>query len=373
MFNIAQAEVKLWRIRHDGTSRNSRSVWREKVVAIAVLRDEQGRLGLGEAWCEGGTAGALTAFFESAIRPLVVGRSPYEREALRHAIFNIAVTSGCFGLCAAAASAVDIACWDLIGHQCGRPIWQLAGGYGNRVPVYASGGLYGESRGPNEIAAEVESYLGSGFNGVKIKFAGCPREMDLARVDAVRRVIGPRRDLMLDCGFRMSRVEAIDAMKVLQKFDLAFLEAPISPFDVDGWAALSRLRLMPLAGLELQPGIHLVKDLLDRQAVSFVQFDPTLVGGVTESLAFAALARAANTPITLHQSSSSIALMASAHFGAAIANCHSVEFHMIHRSLSDCVAAGTFVIENGILTLDQSPGLGLDNAKILARIDGGTT
>jgi L-alanine-DL-glutamate epimerase-like enolase superfamily enzyme len=93
-------------------------------------------------------------------------------------------------------AAIDIALWDLLGKQLGLPVCQLLGSNRAQVPVYGSGGWLSYSL--DELLAEMDSYVKRGFASVKMKVGQPDIKDDIARVCAVRALIGDKCRLMVD-------------------------------------------------------------------------------------------------------------------------------------------------------------------------------
>jgi L-alanine-DL-glutamate epimerase-like enolase superfamily enzyme len=117
---------------------------------------------------------------------------------------------------------------------------------------------------------------------------------------------------------------------------------------------------MPLAGPELQSSLDLMRDFLVHGATHFLQFDVVLAGGISAGRDLAGLARAFHRPVTLHCAASAVGLAASAHLGAAIGHCDSLEYHLMHQGLHERLWPAGWTLANGEITVPDKPGLGLD-------------
>lgn len=342
-----------------GTVWNPRRRWQEKTIVLAFVETDTGLVGVGEAWASAGSPRALIATIEDDLAPLILGEDPFHTTRLNRLAAELAELSGRSGIIAAALSALDIALWDLIGKATGMPLFELLGANEQRVTCYASGGLYGEGKTADALAAEVRGYVEQGFAAVKIKVGGVPLKEDLARVSAVRAAIGPDIRLMVDAHNDLSVPDALKMARALESFDIHFLEAPTALSDVAGQARINRDGPIPVAGNESEAWAHRFRDLLLADAVHFVQFDVSACGGIGEGRRIAALARAFGRPCTLHAASTSVLFAASLHLAAACANCASVEYHMVHPWLWDFEPPGTFDVTDGCVRPPRGPGLGL--------------
>ncbi|MEM7022640.1 MAG: mandelate racemase/muconate lactonizing enzyme family protein, partial [Pseudomonadota bacterium] len=251
------------------------------------------------------------------------------------------------------------ALWDLIGKAAGRPLYKLLGACDEQVFTYASAGLYGKDKGPDELGAEMAGYVERGFTAVKMKVGGATLKEDVARVAAAREAIGPDTKLMVDALYNLSVPEALAMARAVERYDIHFFEAPVSAHDVEGQAQVHAQSPIPVCGNETLAWADTFRRLITAGAVHFVQFDPAACGGLTEARRIADMAGAFHKPCTLHASSTSVLMAAALHLGAAMPNCHSVEYHMVHQWFWDLEPEGTFAAEESFVRPPEGPGLGV--------------
>jgi len=338
---------------------NPRMRFHKKQILLVFVEDEIGRLGVGECWIHGSSPRALIALIEDDLVPLVLGTEPHRIGMITECIRRAVETSNQAGITAAAWSGIEMAIHDLRARQLDRPLADLLGRCCDEVPVYASAGLYGEGKTADDLANEVKGWVDQGFDAVKIKVGGVTLAEDVARIAAVREAIGPDVNLMVDALYNFDVAEALRFAKASAPFDIAFLEAPVSPFDVDGQAEVHQKSPIPVCGNETLAWIHPFRDLMMRRATHWVQFDIAACGGIQEGRRIAELAHAFHRPATLHAASSAVLFAASLHFAASIPNAHSVEYHMLHQWLWGAVPDGTFTSEKGKLSPPPGPGHGV--------------
>jgi L-alanine-DL-glutamate epimerase-like enolase superfamily enzyme len=348
-------------VRRDmgGRAWNPRMRWQEKVMVLVFLETDTGHLGVGEAWNTAASPAALVATLEDDLAPLVVGEDPDFVERVWQRAFRPTELSSRTGLVAAALSAIDIALWDLRGQALGVPLHRLLGAHAEEVYCYASAGLYGEGKTPEALAREMVAYVAQGFTGVKLKVGGAPLGEDVRRVAAVREAVGPGIRLMVDAVYNLTVPEALRLARALAPHDVYWLEAPVSPHDVDGQARVQARSPIPVCGNETEYGLDRFRPLITAGAVEFVQFDVAACGGISEGRRIADLARAFRRPCSLHAASSVVVMAASLHLAAALANCDSVEYHMLHQWLWDRLPPGALAPRQGHVRPPAGPGLGL--------------
>ena len=88
------------------------------------------------------------------------------------------------------SSAVDIACWDVLGHVANLPLYKIFGGYRNKVPCYVTCAYYRVVKDNAELRDEIQMLVEQGHKGFKGKVGGLSLKEDIARMEIVREVIG---------------------------------------------------------------------------------------------------------------------------------------------------------------------------------------
>jgi L-alanine-DL-glutamate epimerase-like enolase superfamily enzyme len=262
------------------------------------LRAGDGADGLGYTYTVGAGGAAVRSLFERDLAPLLLGEDETEISRLWERMWWGLHYVGRGGLAGLAISAVDIALWDLRGRRHGLPLWRLLGGHRPRVRAYA-GGI--DLDFPlDRLLDQTRENLGRGFRAIKMK-VGRPRLADdLARVRAVRELLGPDTPLMVDANMRWTPDEAIRAARALAPFDVFWLEEPTSPDDVPGHARIVREGGLPVAAGENLRTLWEFERLIGAGGVTFPEPDVANVGGVTVWLKVAHLAEAHNLPVTSH-------------------------------------------------------------------------
>ena len=125
---IRECTTRVVTRKTDRAQWNPRSRWNEKRVVLAFLTLDDGTTGIGEAYCDGGVPESVQAIIERDLAPLVIGQSPLRTRRLWHAMIETSIVSAKAGACYAAASALDIAIWDLAGKILDQPVHRLLGG-----------------------------------------------------------------------------------------------------------------------------------------------------------------------------------------------------------------------------------------------------
>ncbi len=340
--------------------RNTLHVWNEKHAVLAFIETQGGVIGVGESWCDGGAPETVATLIAKDLKNLVVGQPVWAIESSHARALATNLMSAKGGILYAAMSALDIAMWDALGRLAGMPVYKLLGGFARSVPLYASGGMYRDGHGPDALGKEMADAVSRGFGGVKLKIGGAALREDVERVAAVREAVGAQTRVMVDAMFSPTVPEAIRLGHALRPFDLHFLEAPTSRANLRGWSEVRQAVGIPVAGPELEAGLHVFRQALELGSVDYVQADACVCGGITEIRRISSLAQAFHRLTTLHCSGSAIALAANAHAAAALQNCESLEMHVLHQTLFERLWEGGYRIADGRLHLPDTPGLGID-------------
>ena len=280
----------------------------------------------------------------------LVGANVLEPEAAWERLARRGDWVGPGGLLHCALAPLDIALWDAAGKTLGQPLARLLGGYRDRLPVYASDGLW-YSLTPDELAASAAGHVARGFRAVKLRL-GKEAEpgADVRRVAAVRAAVGPDVDIMADATESWSLARARRAGRALQDAGVAWLEDPVHHLDIAGLADLARRLDVPIAGGEHLYRLEAFRALLDARAVDVVILDLARVGGITPWRKIAALAQAHHVPVCGH-----VVPEIQVHLLASIPNGHLVEY--VPRSAGILQAMPS--VEKGELVVPGAAGLGI--------------
>src|SRR6516162_5784538 len=168
----------------------------------------------------------------------VVGEDPFEIDRLVHLMYEGTIFFGRQGAVIQAMSGVEIALWDIFGKTVGRPVYQLlGGGFRKTFRAYASI-LFGDT--PAETERIGRALVQQGYQAVKFGWGpmGQSEASDIAHVRAARQALGPTVELMVDAGLCWDTATAIRRARQFAEFNLAWLEEPLHPDNIDGYRRL---------------------------------------------------------------------------------------------------------------------------------------
>jgi L-Ala-D/L-Glu epimerase len=211
----------------------SSQVARDGVSDVLVkLTTDDGLVGWGEACCGADTASVEAAL--QAMTPFVVGRDPWNREAMRRDVFTHGLWQFRAGTGNFAWAGIDMALWDLCGRACGQPLWRLLGGVQQREATY----FFYLARGQREsLADQVAEGRAAGFEVFYLK-VGLDDAEDVAAVTAVREALGAGPRLRVDANGSWSLPQAVRNLRAFEEHDIDFVEQPVRDHPIGQFAAL---------------------------------------------------------------------------------------------------------------------------------------
>ena len=325
------------------------------------ITDADGATGIGYSYTIGQGGSSIVALLRDHLAPRLLGREAEEIERIWHDLFMATHALSVGPLVALSLAAIDTALWDLRGKQRGLPLHLLAGGAQPSIPVYTTEGGWLHMSAA-ELVADAEAALGTGFAGTKIK-VGRPRvQEDIARLSAVRRVVGDGFQIMTDANQGFTVAEAIRRAGAFERagLDLAWYEEPLPAEDVEGHVRLSNATTIPIAVGESLYHPAQFRDYLARGGCSIVQVDVARIGGITPWLKVAHMAEAFNVPVCPH-------FLMELHLPlvCAVPNGAWLE----HIPQLDDIATSRVVVRDGFAAPPTVPGNGIawDEAEIARR------
>jgi L-alanine-DL-glutamate epimerase-like enolase superfamily enzyme len=342
---------------------------------VRVYTDE-GITGLGECYWGAG----LPQIIE-ALKRFLVGENPLDVNRLHTKMMRgMALQGSIAGNVVTAISGVEIALWDLAGKALGVPVYRLLGGkYRDHIRLYCDAHI-GKNDGPGEWAKRAREIVDAGFISLKFdldptfeidRYNRCLHPKEIRQkaecVQAARKEIGPDVELGMDFHYNYNTSDAIQLANALEEFNLAYVEDPIPPENLDAMAEVTRSIKAPTLTGENLFTLHAFRSLFEKQATRIAAPDAPKVGGLAEAKKIADLADVHYIPLSPHNLSSPIGTLAACHFCASIPNFLSLEYHWIRFPHWEDIALGCPTVEKGHIQVPEAPGLGIELNEEVAR------
>ena len=337
---------------------------------------DEGLIGWGEITTyPGPTANLAVASMVREIGKGLIGRDPSHIETLWQETLRSLTYVGIRGAASAVVSAIDIALWDIRGKVLDQPIYMLLGG-----PVRDRIGLYCHPPQPEDpvtAAADAKAIVESGHRAFKFDpFMHAIPEGNAAYMDgqisikgaeeateitaAIREAVGPSIELLIDAHGKYNVPTAIDLARRLEPYDIFWFEEPCPP---ESYHALKQVRekinLKISVGERLYTRFEFIPIFEDNLA-DYIMPDVTWTGGISELKKISTLAESYYIPVSPHDASGPINVIAGAQVMMTVPN-----FYKLETSKYDLSDYNPFIdypldIRNGDLYLSDRPGLGIN-------------
>ena len=329
---------------------------------IVEIFTDQGLVGIGNA----ALAPLVTKqLIDQYLAPLLIGQDPWDSEFLWQHMYRKTMAFGRKGVALVAISALDIAIWDLMGKAAKQPVFRLLGGRTKaKIPVYASR-LY--SIPLDELVQEAAAYKAQGYKAMKLRFGwgpidgaeGMARNVELIRT--VRETVGDEIDIMADAYMGWSLDYAKRMMRLIEPFNLRWLEEAIIPDDINGYHELRRFGTTPIAAGEHEFTSYGFRQMIEAKSLDYFQFDTNRVGGITAARKIQALAEAYSIPVVPHAGQMHNYNVVMASLNSPIAEYFPMVDVEVGNELFWYIFKGEPQAVDGHIDLDDNlPGLGLE-------------
>jgi galactonate dehydratase len=337
-------------------------------IVCARVETAEGLHGWGEGTTPP-TVAPVVAQIQS-FRDLLIGQSAWDIERLWRRMY-VAEENTLGGTLYAAISAIDIALWDIVGKKLGAPVYQLLGGkIQERLRIYTSYRWGNIPRTADAYRARTKELIAEGATAGKYDpfgaYPGPERQLPTVTLNEVREMVrgireaGPAFDICIEAHGKFNMATAGRIIKMLEPFDVFFLEEPVPPENVEAMAALQRSTNIPIATGEGVQGHFDFRELLASQSARIWQPDAARTGGITAMKKIAALADTGYITIAPHNPNGPVCTAASMHIAASIPNFLIMEEGNTRTDEYGDVFVGGWRQNLAEWTIPESPGLGVD-------------
>ena len=189
---------------------------------------------------------------------------------------------------------------------------------------------------------------------------GQSEESDLAQVRAARQGLGPDVELMVDAGLCWDTATAIRRAKQFEPFSLTWLEEPLHPDNLQGYARLSAQSPIRIAAGEEICDVKEFQQMMDLGGIDVVQVDVTRVGGLARAKRIGWDSYERHRLCVNHSYKTGVNIAASLHFVAALPNSRYFEYCVEQGALRQTLTKQHFPVVDGEIAVPEEPGLGVE-------------
>jgi galactonate dehydratase len=274
--------------------------------------------GIGEAYCVPFHPDVVARMLVDTFSRYLEGQDPHNIESIWRRVYSAGYTQHADLALMAVLSALEMACWDIIGKEAGQPVYNLLGGRVHErlrsyTYIYARPGDKTDVYQDPDLAAErAAEYLAQGFTALKFDPAGPysafdGRQLSLAALELcerfvrqLRAAVGTRADLLFGTHGQMTAAGAIRLARRLEPYDPLWFEEPVPPDAPEEMALVARATRIPIAAGERLATKYEFARLLRAQAAAILQMNLGRVGGILEAKKIAALAEVQHVQLAPH-------------------------------------------------------------------------
>jgi galactonate dehydratase len=282
------------------------------------LTTDTGVSGIGEAYCVPFEPHLVAKMIEDVFARYAAGNDPHDIETLWRRVYSSGFTQHPDLTLMGVLSALEMACWDIIGKEANKPVYKLLGGQVHeRLRAYTyiyprPGDLTDVYRDPDLAAQRATEYLAEGFTALKFDPVGPysafdGRQLSLEALDMserfarqLREAVGSKADLLFGTHGQMTAAGAIRLAKRLEPYDPLWLEEPVPPDAPDEMAKVARATSIPIATGERLTTKYDFARLLQAGAAAILQMNLGRVGGILEAKKIAGMAEVHHVQIAPH-------------------------------------------------------------------------
>lgn len=289
-----------------------------RYFVFVKLTTDGGVTGIGEVYSVPFSPGVVESMIADVFARHLLDHDPTAIERLWRAVYATGYTLRSDLSMMAILSGLEMACWDIIGKEAGRPVYELLGGRvhdrlrtytylypedGDRTDVYAD---------PDLAAQRAAQYADLGFTAIKFDPADLytafdPSQPSLESLDRIERfvrqireAVGTRCDLLFGTHGQFSPSGALRVARRIEPYDPLWFEEPVPPENVDAMATVAHGTSIPVATGERLATKYEFREILTRQAAQILQPNLGRVGGILEAKKIAAMAEAHYAHVAPH-------------------------------------------------------------------------
>jgi galactonate dehydratase len=289
-----------------------------RYFVFAKLTTADGIEGIGEAYCVPFHPAQVARLLEDVFGRYLEGEDPHDTERIWRRVYSSGYSQHPDLTLMGVLSALEMACWDIVGKAAGQPVYKLLGGRVHErlrtyTYIYARPGDRSDVYQDPDLAAErAAEYLAQGFTALKFDPLGPysafdGRQPSLAALERcerfmrqLREAVGSRADLLFGTHGQMTAAGAIRLARRIEPYDPLWFEEPVPPDAPEEMARVARASGVPIAAGERLATKYDFARLLAAGSAAILQPNLGRVGGLLEAKKIAALAEVQHVQIAPH-------------------------------------------------------------------------
>ena len=319
-----------------------------------------------------GSVNAFAKTVEAAIhelRPMYIDMDPFQPEEIVRRMYHDVYTDG-GQVHKHAVSAIEVACWDIIGKSLGVPIYKLLGGpVRDRARAYANG-WYRGPRTPESFHEKAKDVVRRGYTALKFDPFGMAYQItdlddEALAVDivaAVRDAVGPSVDILIEGHCRFSTSTALKFARKFEPYNPTWFEEPTPHHKIDAIIQVARESPVPIATGESFHTKYQFAELLKHDVIHILQPEPLACGGLWSARQICDMADAHYAVVAPHNAQGPVCTAICMQLAACTPNFFVQEvfdeFNVEWEK--DLTTGADLEVKEGYIDVPSEPGLGLD-------------
>ena len=356
-----------------------------RYFVFVKITTDTGVSGIGEAYCVPFEPHLVAKMIEDVFGRYVAGNDPHDIETMWRRVYSSGFTQHPDLTLMGVLSALEMACWDIIGKEADKPVYKLLGGQVHErlrayTYIYPRPGDKSDVYHDPDLAAErAGEYLSQGFTALKFDPAGPysafdGRQLSLEALDLcerfakqLREAVGTKADLLFGTHGQMTAAGAIRLAKKLEPYDPLWLEEPVPPDAPEEMAKVARATSIPIATGERLATKYDFARLLRAGAAAILQMNLGRVGGILEAKKIASMAEVDHVQIAPHLYCGPIVGAANIQIATCSPNFLILESIETWGGFHTDILKSPIQFEEGHVIPPTTPGLGVELNEEVAR------
>ena len=321
---------------------------------VVEIHTDTGAVGYGEApptgAVTGDTTGAIIGALQDHLIKTIVGREVDDFEDLMKAVQK------CIMHNTSAKAAVDMALWDLYGQLYGIPVYKMLGGSRKQIVTDITISV----NDPEEMARDAINAIERGYETLKVKVGANPA-LDVARLAAVRKAIGPEYCIRIDANQAWTPKQAVRILNQMQEkgLDIEFVEQPVTALDFEGMKYVTERSYVPVLADESVFSPDDALKIMQMRAADLVNIKLMKCGGIYNALKIASAAEVYGVECMIGcMLEAKISVNAAVHLACAKQIITKIDLDGPVLCSEDPVIGGA-VFNEKMITVSDEPGLGV--------------